>query len=200
MPWWIIPVICADIIAGIGIGLLISYFILKKQGKRFPFFQKRVKAPDIPESIESSGIVPLEEETVEEQPASPNDAGEDPEKETPVNAVPLMIGPPAVWDDNALIEELKKNLEIASRPAGEKLLLKFQTEVWSASQAGLDSARPPFLNELSDTYVDMLLANNLVWLVVDLGRDSPYFRTSYIETKNRIVIRIKRILPKIKKP
>jgi hypothetical protein len=199
MSWWIIPVICADIIAGIGIGLLISYFVLKKQGKRFPFFQKKEEKAELTEPTMAFGIEPEEENPVESQDISTAPSGEIPEKEIPESAESKTVEPPADWDDKALVAELKYNLEIASRPAGEKLL-KFQTEVWNVSQAGLDSTKPPFLNELSETYVDILLANNLVWLVADLGRDSPYFRTGYAEIKNRIVSRIKQVLPKVKKP
>lgn len=198
MSWWIIPVIFADIIAGIGIGLLISYFVLKKQGKRFPFFQKREKEPDLTEPALIPEKEPEEENFVENQD-SPTASGEIPGKEISEIGEPQTVELPAVWDDNAIVMELKTNLEIASRPAGEKLV-KFQTEVWNASQVGLDSTKPPFLNELSETYVDILLANNLVWLVVDLGRDSPYFRTSYAEIRNRIILRIKRVIPKVKKP
>jgi hypothetical protein len=180
MSWGLLPFIILDVVAGIAAGLLISYYILRRQNKSFPLFQIFQKKSLKTESGESA-----------EPPAPPPHIAEDPP--------PQATESPAVLDQAGLIQELENNLEIASRPMGEKLG-KFQTEVWDAGQSWFNKNKPPFLNELSDAYLDMQLANNVVWLVTELGHESPDFRASYSEVKNRVALRLKRVLPKVKSP
>jgi len=52
--------------------------------------------------------------------------------------------------------------------------------------------------ELTESYVDMLLANNIVWLVNELGRDSKDLTASYIKLSNKIGERLQKVMPAIR--
>jgi hypothetical protein len=203
MSWWLIPVIVIDVIAGIVAGLIISYFILKRRGKSSPLlrgFQKKLNDTEDHQKTSHPASEPQKIPLIEpkgEIPITKRAADVTVPLGYPAENISKSPNTPPLPDDTALIVELESNLEIASRPAAEKLV-KFQTEVWNVLQSELGLKKPPYLGDLSDAYVDMLLANNIVWLVTDLGRDSPDFRASYSELKNRIALRLKRILPKVK--
>jgi hypothetical protein len=94
---------------------------------------------------------------------------------------------------DALVE-LENNLAIASKPFNGKLE-NFQTEVWNTRRSDFNSLDRSTMEELTEAYVDMLLANNIVWLVTELGRDSKDLITSYNGLSNKVGERLKRLMP-----
>jgi hypothetical protein len=116
----------------------------------------------------------------------------------PPAAAPRVV-PPAPPPKSAAILELETNLLIATRPSADKLA-SFQTDVWNTRRSEFNAVNSQILGELTEAYVDMLLANNIVWLVNELGRDSQDLRASYSELKNKVADRLKRVLPQIQEP
>jgi hypothetical protein len=78
-------------------------------------------------------------------------------------------------------------------------LINFQTDVWNSRRTDFDSIGKELLSEVSEAYVDMLLANNLVWLVTELKRESQDLSDSYLNLKSKIAERLQRIMPEIRK-
>jgi hypothetical protein len=116
----------------------------------------------------------------------------------PPELAPRFV-PPAPTPKSAAILELETNLLIAMRPSADKLT-SFQTDVWNTRRSDFNAVNSQILNELTEAYVDMLLANNIVWLVNELGRDSQDLRASYSELKIKVADRLKRVLPHIQEP
>ncbi len=54
------------------------------------------------------------------------------------------------------------------------------------------------MGELTEAYVDMLLANNIVWLAVELGRDSQDLTANYSKLSKKIAERLQRIMPAVR--
>jgi hypothetical protein len=92
---------------------------------------------------------------------------------------------------------LESNLETARLPVSDKLS-NFKTEVWNTRRSEFNVASPQLLSELTEAYVDMLLANNIVWLVTELGRDSKDLRESYSDLKTKVADRLERVVPQVK--
>jgi hypothetical protein len=88
-------------------------------------------------------------------------------------------------------------LAIAKLPMSEKLA-SFKTDVWNTQRSEFNLTSSQLLSELTEAYVDMLLANNIVWLVTELGRDSKDLRESYSDLKKKVTERLERILPQVK--
>jgi hypothetical protein len=217
MSWWLIPVLIIVIIAGIGAGLLVSYFILKSQNKSFPLFKNKELATQDVESAQPPAskpvvftVEPRKEKAVEKQAQSvtlaENALEEYIAKKESSQAVITPEAPeirsqpaesPVASLKSAALIELEINLEIATRPAVEKLP-SFQTEVWNNRRSEFSLNNSQLLGELTEAYVDMLLANNIVWLVTELGRDSPDLRASYSDLKTKVADRLKRVMPSLK--
>jgi hypothetical protein len=119
-------------------------------------------------------------------------------KAAPPVASPQDI-PPAPPPKSAAILELETNLLIATRPSADKLA-SFQTDIWNTRRSDYNVVNSQILGELTEAYVDMLLANNIVWLVNELGRDSQDLRASYSELKNKVADRLRRVLTQIQEP
>lgn len=202
MPSWLVPMLVGVVIAGIGVGLLISYIILKRQNKNFPLFMKQNRSIPVIQSVSpppnNSSNVPAD--IPKEVPEKPKPVSVSLAEDTLEKYLAKTQGPQAVTtappQKGAAIIELEKNLEIALLPTPEKLI-NFQTDVWNTRRSEFNLANNKLLGELTEAYVDMLLANNIVWLVTELGRDSPDLRISYTNLKNKVAERLKRVLPEI---
>lgn len=263
MPWWLVPSIILVVIAGAGAGLLIGRFILKRQNKSFPEFERQqnsallaeTKSASIPKQVTASKprlitkkelrrektaqtqaqSITLAEDTLEKYVAkSPsvqlNIDSAIPEKTfqiTKPSVVPEKVHqpslsqvvpdnslqssrlsavpekstqppkPPVVPHQSAAVIELESNLEIAKLSVVDKLV-SFNTDIWNTRRSEFNSADSQLLSELTEAYVDMLLANNIVWLVTELGRDSKDLRESYSDLRSKIAERLERVLPQVK--
>ena len=88
-----------------------------------------------------------------------------------------------------LFTELEINLTVATLPWTDKLL-PFQTSVWDSKHGEGEPLMITHLYELIQLYVDIGLANNIVWLATELGHRSKELDESYIKLCKGIAERI----------
>ena len=67
------------------------------------------------------------------------------------------------FEKSDLFLELETNKNIAKTPPGGKMI-PFQTSAWDRSLYEVDALPTVILKELKDAYIDIRLANELVWL------------------------------------
>ena len=88
-----------------------------------------------------------------------------------------------------LFTELEINLTVATLPWTDKLL-PFQTSVWDSKHGEGEPLMITHLYELIQLYVDIGLANNIVWLAIESGHRSKELDESYIKLCKGIAERI----------
>jgi hypothetical protein len=207
MPWWFGLSIIGVIVVGVGAGLFVSFIIVKRQNGslQLPFkrhFQTIEPAPPQPfERIkESVGVyntdrrVSAATEQNIKSSLSEHDKVEAYLNERKKNGPAASVAMPKKPDSLA---ELETNLSIATRPFTGKLE-NFHTNTWNTRRSEFSSLERELLEELTEAYVDMLLANNIVWLVTELGRDSKDLTTSYVSLSNKIGERLQRVMPALR--
>lgn len=205
MTWWLIPSIIGVIIAGIAFGILISFIILKLHKKNFPSVFAPKASPSGGNGFESvseiDGIyrIPLTTPSIAENNVSITRASPNrPQAVYPaktVGQVPATASTPGIA---SILSELENNLAIASRPESAQLI-NFQTDMWNTRRADFNTLEPDIMKELTEAYVDMLLANNIVWLVTELKRDSKDLANSYFRLSAKVAERLTRILPAVRR-
>jgi hypothetical protein len=192
MPWWLAPSIIGVIVAGVIIGLLISIIIVKFQKKNAPLPMR-----DALPLAQSTRPEPVVERYVPNIVINP---------EKPVNLFPDKVEeylngrktlPTTTLKKSEALTELEVNLAIASKPITEKLV-SYRTTVWNTKRSEFNILEKELLGELTEAYVDMLLANNLVWLGSELGRESSDMNSGYLKLSNKISERLQRIMPSIR--
>ena len=92
------------------------------------------------------------------------------------------------------ITELEANLAVASMPWADKLI-SFQTKCWDTGHGEFEPLLATHRQELIQLYVDIGLANNIVWLASEIGQRSKELDASYIRLCAGIADNIKRIAP-----
>jgi hypothetical protein len=198
MDWWFGPSIFGVIAAGIAVGLLVSFILIRAQKKRRPYSieTKVLTFNSAPVESFKNAADTVNEFPVEHQP----DSSAAPSREIETYLSQRKIAPPApvaempgISKSDALLE-LENNLAIARRPSTSQLV-SFQTKIWSTRRSDFNLADSALIGELSEAYVDMLLANNIVWLVMELGRDSQDLTSSYNKLSFKIAERLQRIMP-----
>lgn len=192
MPWWLAPSIIGVIVAGVIIGLLISIVIVKIQKRSPPLLVK-----DALPVVQSTRPEPVVERYVPHtviNPAKP--AAPYPDKVEEYLNGRKTVPAPALKKSEALTE-LEINLAIASKPITDKLV-SFRTTVWNTKRSEFNTLEKELLGELTEAYVDMLLANNLVWLGSEIGRESSDLNSGYLKLSNKIAERLTRIMPAIR--
>jgi hypothetical protein len=207
MPWWFGPSIIGVIGAGILAGLIISYYVIRSK-KRDSTFSPEPELPSIEwnqtesfnratESV--AGFTPVQ--TISQNTANPARITAPAQDRLDIY---LKQRRNANMENNSMqspkneaLQELEKNLVIATKPITEKLE-SFQTEIWNTRRSEFNALSRELLMELTESYVDMLLANNIVWLVNELGRDSKDLTASYIKLSNKIGERLQKVMPAIR--
>ena len=91
------------------------------------------------------------------------------------------------------INELEINLSIATTPWADKLI-SFQTRSWDANRGAAEPTALSHLQELIQLYVDIDLANNIVWLATEMNHRSKGLDESYIKLCAGIAERIQKIM------
>ena len=94
-------------------------------------------------------------------------------------------------------KELQNNLSIAKRPLTNHLV-SFEMTIWNTRRSEFSAVNETLMKELTEAYVDMNLANNVVWLVMELGRDSQDLKDSYSNLRTKVIERLQRILPEVR--
>jgi hypothetical protein len=95
---------------------------------------------------------------------------------------------------SAFLSELETNMKIATSPWTDKPIL-FQTTCWDATHEKVEPGLVEHLHDLIQLYVDISLANNVVWLSTEIGHRSEELDQSYIRLCAGIAKRIKGIVP-----
>jgi hypothetical protein len=192
MPWWLAPSIIGVIVAGVVIGLLISIAIIKFQKRNPPLLVKAslpVAQISRPEPLVER-YIPI----MATDPAKQTVPSQDKVEEY-LNLRKTTPAPPIKKSE--ALTELEINLAIASKPITDKLV-SFRTAAWNTKRSEFNNLEKELLGELTEAYVDMLLANNLVWLGSELGRESPDLNSGYLKLSNKIAERLQRIMPSIR--
>jgi hypothetical protein len=96
------------------------------------------------------------------------------------------------------IEELKSNLLIATTPWQDKLL-PFRTGCWDTKHGEGEPLLVVHHQDLIQLYVDIGLANNIVWLATEMGHRSKELDDSYIKLCTNIAEKIKRVMSSLDK-
>jgi len=95
-----------------------------------------------------------------------------------------------------LLSDAKINLGIAIKPRTDELL-PFKTDVWDTSRDGFDALPADLQEDLTEAYIDMHLANNIVWLSTVLGRRTNGLDESYIKLCARIAARLRNVMSEV---
>ena len=192
MAWWLAPSIVGVILAGIVIGLLVSIVIIKIQKRKSPLPVK----DDFMVTQDSrplATVTPRYSEPVA-KPTNPVISSQDRLDEYLLHPKNTAVDTPK---KSEALMELEINLAIASKPITDKLV-NFRVNVWNTRRAEFNVINRELVGELTEAYVDMLLANNLVWLGTELGRDSPDLTSGYLKLSNKIAERLTRIMPSVR--
>ena len=100
--------------------------------------------------------------------------------------------------ESDIIKELVTNLAIATKPWSDKML-PFQTSSWDSMHAEDEPLLTSHIHELIQLYVDIGLANNIVWMATEFGHRSKELDESYIKLCANIAERIKKIMSALNK-
>jgi hypothetical protein len=110
------------------------------------------------------------------------------QKNTPV------VEKPKESSKSDFLKELETNLAIATTSWADKLI-PFQTSCWDAKHGEGDPLLTTYHQELIQLYVDIGLANNIVWLATEIGHRSSDLDDSYIKLCASIADSLKRVIP-----
>jgi hypothetical protein len=119
-----------------------------------------------------------------------------------------QIGPPEIIDQqlltiresqkksrqSAFVDELETNLTISTAQWRDKPI-PFKTACWDNKPEKVEPNLAFHLQDLIQLYVDISLANNVVWLATELGHRSKELDESYLKLCSGIADRIKNIIP-----
>lgn len=96
-----------------------------------------------------------------------------------------------------LLAEVENNCRIATEPWMDELL-HFQTHVWDTNQDEVHRLTANLREDLTQAYLDMRQANDIVWLSTELGHRSHTLDEHYMKVRTRIAARLERIMPLLK--
>ena len=166
MDWWqgaLISLAC--VVGGLLVGYLLSYLIVTR------IFKEPFKKP-FSRKRETTAVV--------EEPLSRK------REMTAMGKEPLESFAPD------LVAEVKNNCRIATEAQTGKLR-PFQTYVWDASKNEVNKLPMNVREDLTQAYIDMHLANRIVWLSIELGRRSQNLDENYIKLCTSIAARFDRV-------
>lgn len=178
-------IILTCIVGGLVVGYLLSYLIttrILKEPFRKPFSKKRK----------------LTKQQFEEQlTGEVAEAGKVREVEEWERKEAAVVKEPLESIAPDLVAEVKNNRRIATEPWVGKLL-SFQTHAWDTNQDEVHKLPANVREDLAQAYLDMRLANSIVWLSTELGRRSHNLDENYMKLCTNIAVRLNRITPLLK--
>ena len=98
---------------------------------------------------------------------------------------------------NIVISTFTVGITIAEKYLPSADMLSFQTVSWDSKHGESETSLKVSNQELIQLYVDIGLANNIVWLSTEVGHRSNELDESYVRLCNGIAERIKKVLPVI---
>jgi len=96
-----------------------------------------------------------------------------------------------------ILLELENNLKISIEPRIDKLE-PFQTEEWDASQDLPNTLTAELKWELTEAYLDMYAANNIVWFLKEFSMESAVLEDQYTKMCNQIAITLNKVIRVLK--
>jgi hypothetical protein len=95
-----------------------------------------------------------------------------------------------------LVKEVEGNLATAVTASSGKMSA-FQSGAFDSSRSRLNSISDDLADMLTEAYTDIRLANTLVWLSKDLGRQSNEMESGYLRLCGKISERLQKALPEL---
>jgi len=145
-------------------------------------------APEVPATMDKKKAAGVGGPTPTPAPAAPM------ERTTSIPQSTSSKEKPEVPSLSGMMKELASNLVIAITPWADRLLA-FQTSSWEATHGGGEPLLADHFEELIQLYVDINLANNIVWLATEIGHRSKDLDAFYLKLCSNIAERIRQILP-----
>ncbi len=96
-----------------------------------------------------------------------------------------------------LVAEVENNRRIAIEPWTGNLVA-FQTGVWEANRDEVHTLPASLREDLNHAYLDMRLANSIVWLSTELGRRSPNLDDNYVKLCTSIAAKLDKVVSLLK--
>jgi hypothetical protein len=198
MSWWqIVLGILGLCLVGILLGLVVGYFVLRRQGRPWPFSWPRLRTA-------KSAV--MNDETMVPQPKvlhASSEGKRDFSGITPgARSEPFPARPAPVVKESVrtgkpeLVAEVDANLSIATAPWTGKME-SFQTRVLDSNRGKVEILLPELQEDLTEAYTDMHLANTLAWLSTDVGHHSKDMDESYLKLCNQIAERLQKVKPSL---
>ena len=125
-------------------------------------------APEAPATVDKKKVAGVGGPTPSPAPAAPM------ERATSIPQSTSSGEKPEVPSPSGMMKELASNLVIAITPWADRLLA-FQTSSWEATHGGGEPLLGDHFEELIQLYVDINLANNIVWLATEIGHPQQGF-------------------------
>ena len=207
--WQIGLLLLAFIIVGTLLGVLISYIILRFVQKRETTFLSALTFRPARRFEASSAIKEWPDLVAsftfdEDKKEEPSITTPLTNKEKPSPAVPLVIKEksnmtPLVVQElpslkiSSLLDEVQHNYQLVTQPLRDKLQ-SLETHAWDEHLYDLDSLPNDIRDDLEQVYIDIRLANSLVWLATEFGRRTPDLEKNYLKLCASIAERLDRII------
>jgi hypothetical protein len=197
MSWWQITLgILGLCVAGILLGLVVGFFVLRAQKRPWPFSWPH---------FGSGKSVFIDDETMVPRPKVPPAGFNDKKDLSGLSGEPriaqIVKHPAAIKDivrtaKSELVAEVESNLAIATAPWTGKME-SFQTRVLDSNRGKVEILLPELQEDLTEAYTDMHLANTLAWLSMDVGHRSKDMDESYLKLCNKIAERLRKVKPSL---
>ncbi len=186
--WWqgvifVVACMVGGLLIGLPLGLLIKRLLSKNRGEQSELRGRKSweKWEKITRPRESVAIVPDAKTESFEEPFSERSEATPAVEES---AEPVQLD---------LLTEVENNRNIATKPwTGD--LQPFQTRVWDTAQDEVNKLPANLQGDLAQAYVDMRLANNIVWLATDLGRRTRNLDENYMNLCTSVAARLARVI------
>ena len=117
------------------------------------------------------------------------------ERENDESVTVVEQADPMVIDQ--LLAELEKNHALSAEPRPDKPE-PFQTDIWDANSNVPNILTASLKWELTQAYVDISLANNVIWFLKEFGVASPVLSEQYKELCDRISTSLGKVIPILK--
>lgn len=191
MVWWQgLLVVIGSAIAGVLVGLLLYYTFLriKKKLQQSSGNRKR-EIPNIPNIQRTEPSTELQEvlSKYHDKRAELTRRRETLEVTSDLSRI----------EKPAALVEIETNLAIATTPWNGKPT-PFKTEVWDKNSSEFNLLRAGLQSEITGAYIDMRLANEIVWLLTELGSKNRDVEKSYIKLCGKIAESLQSLMPTLR--
>jgi len=180
--WWHFALIAlASIAVGVAAGIPLSKLVLRHKEKQL--VKKWRKKKLLAEEYRSTPAIDVHEHDLLEEFINKHRAKEGTE---------VFVGQEKSTKPELLVE-IENNRRIASEYSkGE--LTPFETKVWDGDYYEAHTLPPNLRHELLQAYIDIHLANTIVWLWTELGRRTPNLKERYETIRIKIADRLDKVI------